>query len=146
MARNYNTPRKTTDNPIARARVESGMTQEQLANIIGTDKRKVSEWERGTFIVPIPMMRKIADALGLDLMELLEEQSKPDTPSPIADARKAKGWAQTQLAKAIGVSQGLVSTYEHGAHIPTETLKRIADALDVDVDAITPPDGQKRPK
>ena len=146
MARNYNTPRKTTDNPIARARVENGMTQEQLANIIGTDKRKVSEWERGAFSVPLPMMRKIADVLGLDLMELLEEQSKPDAHSPVAEARKAKGWTQTQLAKAIGVSQGLVSTYENGAHIPTETLKRIADALDVDIDAITPPYGQKRPK
>ena len=143
MARNYNTPRKTTDNPIARARVEYGMTQEQLANVIGTDKRKVSEWERGTFSVPLPMMRKIANVLGLDLMELLEEQSKPDEPSPIAAARKAKGWTQTQLAKAIGISQGLVSTYEHGAHVPAETIKRIADVLCVGVDAIMPPDGRK---
>lgn len=144
MARNYNTPRKTTDNPIARARVESGMTQEQLANIIGTDKRKVSEWERGIFSVPLPMLRKIADTLGLDWVTLIE--SIPEKKrSPIADARKANGWTQAKLAKAIGVSQGLVSTYENGAHVPPETLKRISEVLNVDIAAITPPDSQNGP-
>ena len=50
----------------------------------------------------------------------------------IAEARKAKGWTQSQLAQAIGTSQQNIQRYEKGAvNVSTRRLEQIAMALDV---------------
>ena len=132
MPHDYNAPRRTTENAIARARIDKGMTQAQLAEAIGTDQRKVSEWERGVFDVPAAMLIRLSKVLGLPVESMLSE--KPVRGSPIAAARKANGLTQVELAKAVGVSQGLISTYEKGAHVPDKTLARIAEVLGVLID------------
>ena len=49
----------------------------------------------------------------------------------IAIARKGKGWIQTQLAEALGVSVDTVRRWEQGKRPPdTEMLQRLAQALD----------------
>lgn len=49
----------------------------------------------------------------------------------IRSFRKAKGWTQEQLAKAIGVKRSVVSKYESGSVSPSAaTIERIAQALD----------------
>ena len=134
MPNDYNAPRRTTENTLARARIDKGMTQAQLAEAIGTDQRKVSEWERGVFDVPAAMLIRLSKVLGLPVESMLSE--KPVKGSPIAEARKAKGLTQVELAKAVGVSQGLISTYENGAHVPEKTLVRISEVLNVDIETI----------
>lgn len=48
----------------------------------------------------------------------------------IAIARKGKGWIQTQLAEALGVSVDTVRRWEQGKRPPdTEMLQRLAQAL-----------------
>lgn len=131
---NYNVQRRTTENAIARARIDKGMTQAQLAEAIGTDQRKVSEWERGVFDVPVSMLVRLSKVLGLPVESMLSEMPVKD--SSIAAARKAKGLTQVELARAIGVSQGLISTYEKGAHVPEKTLVRIVEVLGVRIDDI----------
>lgn len=49
----------------------------------------------------------------------------------IAMARKGKGWIQTQLAEALGVSVDTVRRWEQGKRTPdTDMLQRLARALD----------------
>lgn len=49
----------------------------------------------------------------------------------IAIARKGKGWIQTQLAEALGVSVDTVRRWEQGKRPPdTEMLQKLAQALD----------------
>ena len=49
--------------------------------------------------------------------------------------RAEKGWNQSELAEASGVSLGAIARYEMGANKPTfETVCEIADALDCDTD------------
>ena len=143
MTRNYKAPRRTTENIIAQSRIEHGMTQADLAQAIGTDQRMVSKWERGQFNVPVQMMRKISTVLDIPVEALINNVPERKR-SPIKDIRRGK-MTQAELADAIGVSQGLVSTYENGAHIPPETLNRIAEVLGVPVDAISPSDGAEGP-
>jgi transcriptional regulator with XRE-family HTH domain len=53
----------------------------------------------------------------------------------IIDLRKAKEWSQTDLAAQVGVSYAQIGRYEtKGAQPPAEVLKKIADALDTNVD------------
>ncbi|WP_341836415.1 helix-turn-helix transcriptional regulator [Chitinophaga pollutisoli] len=53
----------------------------------------------------------------------------------ILELRKGKGWSQTELADAVGVSYAQIGRYEtKDAQPPAEVLKNIADALDTTVD------------
>lgn len=151
MPHDYKAPRRSNDNPIARARLAKGITQSQLAQAVGADQRQVSDWEVGRFNIPIPMMKKIAAVLDLDWTELADHQPEKKKHSPIVNARRAKGWTQQQFSKAISVSQSIISKYETGAYpIPEETLRRIAEALEVPIDSLRTsepsPDGENGPK
>ncbi|MBW7877663.1 MAG: helix-turn-helix transcriptional regulator [Candidatus Cloacimonetes bacterium] len=58
--------------------------------------------------------------------------------SLLAAWRTYKGLSQTQLAEAIGISQSAVAQSEkEGAKPRKSTLKKIAEALGVDVEQIT---------
>jgi transcriptional regulator with XRE-family HTH domain len=53
----------------------------------------------------------------------------------ITALRKAKNWSQSGLATRVGVSYAQIGRYEtKGAQPPAEVLKKIADALDANVD------------
>lgn len=53
----------------------------------------------------------------------------------IRSARKNKNWAQTDLARATGMANTVISAYERGKKTPgLETLAIIANALEVSLD------------
>jgi len=50
----------------------------------------------------------------------------------VRELRERRGWSQTQLAKASGMTQSAVARFEAGWTVPTLTvLERLATALDV---------------
>ena len=63
----------------------------------------------------------------------------------IKNARKDKGWSQSELGKALGVSQQMIAQFENSRKNPKiETLDKIASALGVSVidllgDIVQPP-------
>ncbi|NMC34935.1 MAG: helix-turn-helix transcriptional regulator [Veillonellaceae bacterium] len=58
---------------IAGARIERGMTQEELADAIGVSKSAVCQWEAGRSTPRMHIRARIAKALGLETMVLLPE-------------------------------------------------------------------------
>lgn len=64
---------------------------------------------------------------------LMSQKNKLGTR--ILELRKNKGWSQTELADAVGISYAQIGRYEtKDAQPPAEVLKNIADALDTTVD------------
>lgn len=62
-------------------------------------------------------------------------------PEIFMSAREAEGMTQSEVAKAAGVSQGVISKVERGLDgLPAEQLQRIADFLGYDVSLFTQPD------
>ena len=57
---------------IAQLRNKKGLTQEQLADIIGTTFKTVSNWERGKNLPDITCQKKICDYFSITLYELLD--------------------------------------------------------------------------
>lgn len=52
----------------------------------------------------------------------------------IATARKAAGWSQDRLSKAVGQAQTTISSWERGRTEPTrDDVQRVAEALGIDV-------------
>lgn len=66
-------PRVTNDSIIARMRIERGLTQAQLAEIIGVHKNMVYGWETGKFKPRGENLLKLADALHCDARELIQK-------------------------------------------------------------------------
>jgi transcriptional regulator with XRE-family HTH domain len=58
----------------------------------------------------------------------------------VAQARKARGWSQRELAARAGCSNQQISKVEAGAiNTPIETLGRLAQALDVPLSCLAGP-------
>lgn len=64
---------------LTQARLEKGMTQEQLARLIGTQRSNICRIESGTQNLSLDMMLRIAKALGKDISIMLEERNKTMT-------------------------------------------------------------------
>lgn len=73
------TSRRSIIQKLTQARLEKGLTQEQLAKLIGTQRSNICRIESGTQNLSLDMMLKIAEALGKDISIMLEERSKPMT-------------------------------------------------------------------
>ena len=49
----------------------------------------------------------------------------------LADARRARGWKQRDLARELGVGQSLICHYEQGERMPRlETLRSLCELLE----------------
>lgn len=73
MADYRTSPRRTNTSPIARLRIERGLTQAQLAELVGVHKNIVYAWEAGNFKPRGENLLKIADALNCEAKELLQK-------------------------------------------------------------------------
>ena len=58
--------------PIARARLSVGLTQAQLAKAVGVKPQQIGNWERGLRNPKLDALKKMADALGCDLSDLMK--------------------------------------------------------------------------
>lgn len=56
---------------IARLRKDNGLTQKQLAEMMGVSDRAVSKWERGLSLPDASLMIPLCDKLGIKVNELL---------------------------------------------------------------------------
>ena len=64
-------PRKTNDSTLARLRMERGMTQGQLADMVGCHTKDISRWETGKHKPGAAYLVRLAAALQCTLDELL---------------------------------------------------------------------------
>ena len=64
-------PRPTNNSPIARLRIERGLTQAQLAERIGCPQSSVSRWEQTGKAPGTRYLLKIAEVLGCDIRDLI---------------------------------------------------------------------------
>lgn len=67
-----NDPRRTNESKLARARIARGLTQTQLADMVGCTRVDVSRWERGTHAMVAQRLAQIARALGCRIEDIIE--------------------------------------------------------------------------
>ncbi len=61
---------------LRRLRNEKGFSQEELAAVAGINRTYVSKLEKGASYAGLEIIGKIADALGIDPVELLKRRPK----------------------------------------------------------------------
>ena len=60
-----------TGTTIKKLRESKGLTQLQLAEIIGVSSKTVSKWETGKGLPDISLVEPLSQALGVSIMELM---------------------------------------------------------------------------
>ena len=67
-------PRQTNDSPIARLRIQRGLTQSQLAAMIGCSTQHISRWETGGRNPGGKSLVALANALQCSIEELISKR------------------------------------------------------------------------
>ncbi len=102
---------------MRRLRKEKGLTQEQLAEILGVAGRTVSRWETASNMPDLSILIQIANFFGVEIEEILDGERRSDntenknneTLSKVADydkAKKEKKLKITQTAFLITILAG----------------------------------------
>ena len=63
----------STGNNIKKYRIKAGLTQAQLAGMIGKPQQHVSRWEKGTRVPSVPALLALSRALNCSVGDLIEE-------------------------------------------------------------------------
>ena len=67
---------------LAALRKERGLTQEQLAQQLGTSNKTISRWETGAYLPPVEMLQQLSTLYGLTINELLQGERIPLQEQP----------------------------------------------------------------
>ncbi len=75
---------ETMGERLKRLRVARGLTQPELAKLVGVTKSAISQWEDGsTKNLKLSILARVLDALGTDLQYLVwGENRAPNGPAP----------------------------------------------------------------
>lgn len=80
--------REKTGALIAAARKEKNMTQKDLAKVLHVSDRAVSKWERGAGFPDVSLLEPLADALDLQVLDLLRGEER-EGAEPEVTVRRA---------------------------------------------------------
>lgn len=64
---------------IKRRRIEAGLTQNELAELLGKNRVTVSNWETGKVAPSIKALREIAELFGCSIADLFAEGAPAQT-------------------------------------------------------------------
>ena len=110
---------------LTQARLEKGLTQAQLAALIGTQRSNICRMESGAQNLTLDMLLKVAEALGKDVSIMLEERSEAMTN--VYSLRLYDEELLTFTLEEKGL-EGLQATILH-----TETAKQKLFPLDLEL-------------
>jgi transcriptional regulator with XRE-family HTH domain len=115
---------------LTRLRRSARLTQEELAEAIGTFRQHLNGFEKGR-ITPSPaVVAALARILEVDPLELtIGTRRAPE----LSDLRERAGYSQVQLAEAIGMPRSSYSLLERGGlALHDDVTQRLAGLLQVD--------------
>lgn len=106
-----------------------GISQAEIAEICGTSRAVVSDWERGKASLPPAAVNAL---LGLTMTRVDPARMTPIYGRDIARLRAALGMRQIDLATSLGVSEIAIRKWEQQSDKPLapSTVRRIQPRLD----------------
>ena len=122
---------------LKKMRKAKGVTQEELAEILGVERSTVGKYESTETIPSVDVLNRIASYFDVSIDYLLGREQAPISSfkETLKKSRDEKGLSQKALADILGVSQGTIGNWESGVREPNfKTIEKLADFFDVSVD------------
>lgn len=121
------------------SRNERGLTQQELAQLVGLSRYTIQDWEAGRRTPNLDMLPKIARALDISVNRLMGETDNPDAMSETSQGREGKRRSQAleDLERMLGdlshqnPDMGLLlrSTVENWDDLNEHDIKFISDSI-----------------
>lgn len=124
--------RRTARRPLAALRGAAGLTQRELAHLLGASVRSVAHWEAGTRAVPLSVARRMAHCFRRPLPTVLAAAgltlpavSHPRTwtlaglPDVLTALRRSSGLSAAAVGRRLNASAWVVRSWETGASVPS---------------------------
>ena len=110
-------------------RERNGLERRHLAEAVGGHVNEIDAYENGRNRPDPARLKKLADALGVDPLDLLE----PGIPVTLAVLRERAGLTQAQAAQRAGMTRSTWAACERGeTRIGPARAAQMADALTVE--------------
>jgi len=99
-------PRKVTPSSpfgkrLVQLRLERGLTQADLAELIGSNQRNVSHYETVAEFPPTDVLVKLASVLKVSTDELLGLKTPKKAPEPKEDPEERRLWKKFQAVRSL---------------------------------------------
>ncbi len=110
----------------------SALAGEAWARAVETERIRVISYEQGTHTPRAVLLRRLADAVGVDAFELF----KPGTPRTLVTLRTRLGLNQADVAAKLSFGRAYYSRVEQGLAAVTDEAdqRALAEVLQIDVD------------
>jgi transcriptional regulator with XRE-family HTH domain len=99
-------PKKPIKIFISHRREDKNLSQEQLANRIGTTKGSISRWENNERDITLGALRAIAEALGCEVADLFRDPAQPSADELLRDMDDTTKRQAIRLIKALKTGTG----------------------------------------
>lgn len=133
----------TVGNIIREKRIEAGLSQDKLADIIGVSQSHIAAIERGAIKAPRrETLVKIQNALGFDLTDYMPPEDEKSEEARylsfhMKEYRERTGRSRADIAKEIGITHHTYQQIETQKLEPTQrVLEAIADLCEMTVKEI----------
>jgi transcriptional regulator with XRE-family HTH domain len=115
---------------LRNARIQAGLTQAELARLVGTDHTVIARYEAGERTPYVERLATLAAALGITPAALTQGNEIGN----LAQLRSRAGLSQNTTAQRAGLVRTTYAAIERGeiATLDTDTATRLAAALEVD--------------
>lgn len=109
----------------------SALAGEAWAKAVETERIRVISYEQGTHTPRAVLLRRLAEAVGVDAFELF----KPDTPRTLVTLRTRLGLNQADVAAHLSFGRAYYSRVEQGLATVTDEAdqRALAEVLQIDV-------------
>jgi transcriptional regulator with XRE-family HTH domain len=117
MGRPTAKPRAALGERIAAARLEAGLTQQQLADKLGVTQRVVTYWEREAAGLRADQLAKLAEALGVSADFFLGREQKKRSNGPVGKAKaifdRVSALPRDRQQKILGAVEDMLVAHEN---------------------------------
>ena len=102
----------TIDQKIVQLRIEKGISQEELAEILGVSRQSVSKWEMGQMLPQIDKVLRLSEIFNVSIDELLRENI--DIPKLSVEKKKNKYFGTDGFRGEANVKLTSMQAYKLG--------------------------------
>ncbi len=112
-------------------REKNGITQSDLADILGVSRAAVGNWEAQNRVPDIEMIIRLAGHFNMSLDDLVLKDLRPAKPMYAANLkylREKHEMSQEEMAHLIQTSKSNISKYENGSvRLSVEQIMKISE-------------------
>ena len=130
---------------LKKIRTDKGLSQDELAEILGTSKQVISRYETNQRVPKVTVVSDYAQKLNVSLTYLLNNNEvdepidiPPNFPARLKYLREQKGVSYEQMANDTGYTPEDIEAFENGTKEPEfKTLSQFTDYFDTTMDFLT---------